>query len=206
MTPLLCSAYLPPISFLLALNGKTTAHLECFDNYNKQTYRNRCIIAGPNGPLTLSIPIEKGSSPHQQMKDVRISSHYDWVRSHITALQSAYMNSPFFIFYKDDFYSIFDKKHTFLFDLNLELFQKIIELIDIEVTLSPTHSYSKTDENMIDFRSLIDPNYPLVDNLTITPYYQVFQHKTSFLPNLSVVDLLFNMGPESRSVLLNKEL
>lgn len=201
MTPLLCSAYLPPINFIVALNGKSKASLERFDNYQKQTYRNRCVIAGANGPLALSVPVEKGSTPRQQMKDVRISSHSDWRRSHLTALESAYMNSPFFIYYQDDLRSVYDKNYKFLFDLNIDLFQKIIELIDIQVTLSPTESYQKNNNDVADFRYLIEPGKHSMDNINTTQYYQVFQQKNGFLPNLSVVDLLFNMGPESQLIL-----
>ncbi|MCQ2083059.1 MAG: WbqC family protein [Bacteroidaceae bacterium] len=198
-TVLLSSAYLPPVSFFTAMNGASEVLIEQYDSYCKQTYRNRCVIASASGPLVLTVPVVKPDSPKQTMKDVRISDHGDWRRRHWNALESAYMNTPFFMYYQDDFKPFYEKKWDFLIDFNMSLIQTILDLSHLEKNISLTGSFvrnSNLEEGIKDLRKLIEPqNTPE----PAKSYWQVFSRKHGFLPNLSAIDLLFNMGPEFKS-------
>lgn len=201
----LSSAYLAPVEYYAKLFAYRHICVERHDNYVKQTYRNRCVIAGASGPLALTIPTEKSESPKCLMKDVRISDHGNWRHVHWNALVAAYRNSPFFEYYADDFRAIYEKRHTFLWDFNLELCQLACQLTDIQPDLTATDEYRTAfgpDED--DFRDLIHPKRDWTTDdpdFRSVPYYQVFKDKFGFLPNLSIADLLFNMGPESLLVL-----
>ena len=191
---LLSSAYLPPVSFFTAINSGGDVLIEQYDNYCKQTYRNRCRIATAAGVQALTVPIVKGTSPKQLMKDVRISDHGEWRHQHWNALESAYMNSPFFMYYQDDFRTFYEKKYEFLVDFNTELTLLIMKLAGIDKTVKLTGSYGKKEQNILDLRQLVNPGTD--DPESSRPYWQVFKEKYGFLANLSAVDLLFNMGPE----------
>ena len=171
----------------------------------KQTYRNRCTIAGPEGELALSIPTVKPEEPKCPMKDIRISDHGNWRHLHWNAIESAYNSTPFFEYYKDDFRPFYEKKYEFLTDFNEELCRLVCELIDIQPAIERTKEY-KTDfaPNEIDFREAIHPkkDFHRTDPEFIPqPYYQVFEARHGSLTNLSIIDLLFNMGPESLLIL-----
>jgi hypothetical protein len=191
---LLSSAYLPPVSFFTAINSGGDVLIEQYDNYCKQTYRNRCRIATAAGVQALTVPIVKGTSPKQLMKDVRISDHGEWRHQHWNALESAYMNSPFFMYYQDDFRPFYEKKYEFLVDFNTELTLLIMKLAGIDKTVKLTGSYGKKEQNILDLRQLVNPGTD--DPESSRSYWQVFKEKYGFLANLSAVDLLFNMGPE----------
>jgi len=191
---LLSSAYLPPVSFFTAINSGGDVLIEQYDNYCKQTYRNRCRIATAAGVQALTVPIVKGTSPKQLMKDVRISDHGEWRHQHWNALESAYMNSPFFMYYQDDFRPFYEKKYEFLVDFNTELTLLIMKLAGIDKSVKLTGSYGKKEQNILDLRQLVNPGTD--DPESSRPYWQVFKEKYGFLANLSAVDLLFNMGPE----------
>ena len=193
-TILLSSAYLPPISFFTAIDSGGDVLIEQYDNYCKQTYRNRCRIATAGGVQTLTIPVVKADSPKQLMKDVRISDHGEWRRQHWNALESAYMNSPFFMYYQDDFRPFYDKKYEFLVDFNTELTLLILKLAGINKELRLTESYTRHTDGTTDFRQMVESG--VQESAAPHPYWQVFKQKYGFLPNLSAVDLLFNMGPE----------
>ena len=171
----------------------------------KQTYRNRCTIAGPEGELALSVPTVKPENPKCPMKDIRISDNGNWRHLHWNAMESAYNSTPFFEYYKDDFRPFYEKKYEFLTDFNEELCRLVCKLIDIQPDTERTTEY-KTDfaPNEIDFREAIHhkKNFRQADPEFIPqPYYQVFETRHGFLPNLSIIDLLFNMGPESLLIL-----
>lgn len=191
---LLPSAYLPPVSFFTAINSGGDVLIEQYDNYCKQTYRNRCRIATAGGIQTLTIPVVKSDTPKQLMKDVRISDHGDWRHVHWNAIESAYMNSPFFMYYQDDFRPFYEKKYDFLLDFNMELTRLIMELAGIRKDLKLTESYTRATDGILDLRGLAEPG--IGEPVNPQPYWQVFKQKYGFLPNLSSIDLLFNMGPE----------
>ena len=191
-TVFLSSAYLAPVEYYTKLLAYDKVFIEQHDHYMKQTYRNRCTIAAPD---TLKCP----------MRDIRISDHGNWRHLHWNAIESAYNHTPFFEYYKDDFRPFYEKKYEFLADFNEELCRLICSLIDIQPDMERTSEY-RTEFTLdeTDFRESIHPkkDFTLEDTaFSPQPYYQVFQERLGFLPNLSIIDLLFNMGPESLLVL-----
>lgn len=201
----LSSAYLAPVEYYTKLYEGKRIFIEQFDHYIKQTYRNRCVIAGPNGPLSLTVPTEKSAHTQCCMKDVRISDHGKWQHVHWQALVSAYYTSPFFEYYQDDFRPFYEKPFTFLYDLNEALQEVVCRLLDLQPDIHPTESYTAeiNAPETLDLRDKIRPKHGFEWDKAFkpVPYYQVFKEKYGFLPNLSIVDLLFNMGPEGLLVL-----
>ncbi|MDR2858900.1 MAG: WbqC family protein [Mediterranea sp.] len=201
----LISSYLAPIQYYTKLLMYDKICMEQYDCYSKQTYRNRCTISVPNGTSVLSIPVVHSSNSKCLMKDVRISDHGNWQHIHWNAIESAYGNTPFFEYYKDDFRPFYENKYLFLIDFNEELCQLICKLIDIAPIVERTVKYKTgllPDE--YDFREIIHPKKDLREDPEFIPYpyYQVFENRQGFIPNLSIIDLLFNMGSESLLVLL----
>lgn len=204
MQILLSSAYLPPVQYFAHLQSAEQVWIEQYDHYQKQTYRNRCVIAAPDGPLSLTVPIEKPNTQKAFMRDIRISDHGNWRHLHWNAIESAYNHTPFFEYYKDDFRPFYEKKFDFLVDYNEQLCQLVCQLIDIDTSFLRTESYVAEPSNtIIDLRDAIHPKKEVMDDASFSavPYYQVFQERLGFLPNLSIIDLLFNMGPEAILVL-----
>ena len=204
MQILLSSAYLPPVQYFAHLQSAEQVWIEQYDHYQKQTYRNRCVIAAPDGPLSLTVPIEKPNTQKAFMRDIRISDHGNWRHLHWNAIESAYNHTPFFEYYKDDFRPFYEKKFDFLVDYNEQLCQLVCQLIDIDTSFQRTESYVAEPSNtIIDLRDAIHPKKEVMDDASfvVIPYYQVFQERLGFLPNLSIIDLLFNMGPEAILVL-----
>ena len=205
MDILLSSAYLAPVQYYTKLlrNPGGVTYVEAFENYAKQTYRNRCIIADANGPLALTIPTEKTTEGKCLMRDIRISDHGNWRHQHWNALEAAYRHTPFFLYYEDDFRPFYEQKIEFLYDFNMQLTHLVCDLIGLDVTLRPTDKYLQTPDGMADFRHVITPKVSWQEDQEFhaAEYYQVFKEKHGFIPNLSIVDLLFNMGPESILVL-----
>lgn len=200
----LTTAYWAPVQYYTKLFRYPRVVTEQFDHYTKQTYRNRCVIAAPDGPLALTVPTVKYDGLKCPMKDIRISDHGNWRHLHWNALESAYRNSPFFEYYADDFRPFYEKKWDFLLDFNLAIQDTVCRLIDLQPQMSRSDQF--LDENCgpaEDCRFFIQPRVPAEQDahFRAVPYYQVFAERNGFLPNLSIADLLFNMGPESLLVL-----
>jgi hypothetical protein len=193
------TAYLGPVQQYSKMFHFPEVRIETSENYLKQSYRNRCIIAGANGPLPLSVPIVKPDTLKCLTKDIRISDHGNWRHLHWNAIVSAYNSTPFFEYYEDDFAPFYEKKYEFLFDFNEELRMLICQLLDIQPQIQYTTSFEADVEN--DFR-WISPKQDIADpSFLLKPYYQAFQDKHGFLPNLSIIDLLFNTGNEGILIL-----
>ena len=199
---LLSSLYAAPIQYYSKLFRAKSAVIEVHDNYQKQSYRNRCIIGGANGVLKLNIPIEKPSTAKCEMKDIQIAEHGNWQHLHWNAIISAYNTTPFFEFYLDDFFPLYQKKQTSLHEFNEELRQLICRLLKIETPVTYSENYITTlPKDTIDYREVIHPKkdwHALDPHFRAIPYFQVFEEKHGFQPNLSILDLLFNMGSEAR--------
>lgn len=174
---------------------------EMEDNFQKQSYRNRCYIYNANGKQLLNIPVKdknKGNSQRKKTKDLLVDNDSFWQDNHLKSLQTAYRTSPFYEFYEDDLLSIFTKKYTYLQDVNIDTFLFIADALQIPQQYSKTEEYNVTT-NKTDFRHLADvKNQPkkLVDN-----YIQMFDDKHGFIPNLSILDLIFMEGPNAISYL-----
>ena len=188
--------YLPPVEWFSKLKQyKADLLLEREEHFPKQTYRNRALIHSPQGELALIVPVVKGSKVHTKVKEVRISYDFDWQRLHWMSIQTSYRSSGYFEFYEDDFARFYEQKWDFLFDYNLELLQLLLKSLKLNVTLSFTEDYQKEYADREDLRSSIHPK--AASSLSFEPYFQVFEDRNGFIPNLSIVDLLFNQGPQS---------
>lgn len=203
MDILLSSAYLAPVQYYTKLlQCKGNAYIEAYDSYTKQTYRNRCVIVDANGPLALTIPTEKTAEGKCLMRDIRISDHGNWRHRHWNALEAAYRHTPFFLYYEDDFRPFYEQKIESLYDFNMGLTRLVCQLIGIDTPLLPTTEYEGAS-CLTDLRECIHPKQAWEADKEFVPkeYYQVFKDKHGFIANMSIVDLLFNMGPESILIL-----
>lgn len=201
----LSTSYLGPIEYYSKFFYNDLVYIEQEETYIKQSYRNRCNILSSNGIIPLSIPIESTGGLKTSIKDMRISSHGNWQHLHWNAIISAYNSTPFFEFYRDYFEPFYLNKFDFLFEFNEQLRLLIFELLELDCSVSYTEQYLKHYGDF-DFRNKISPKNKVEEfdsDFVSTPYYQVFDHKFGFSANLSIIDLLFNMGNESLLVLQN---
>lgn len=195
---ILSSAYFPPAEYFSLINSAVSVIIEQEENYIKQTYRNRCRILSSNGILILSVPVMKGSSIKTRVKDVTIDYSKRWQQVHIRALVSAYNRSPYFQFYFESFEKILLANKKYLIDLNDELLYKCLEILNINKCTTHTSSYWTGSAADMDFRYSITPKSASV--FTSRPYIQVFSNN-GFVSGLSILDLIFNTGPESHQYL-----
>ena len=193
---ILSTAYLAPIQYYSILIKSSSCIIEHCENFPKQTYRSRCDIYSPNGLKTLSVPLVKRNH-RQRVKELKISYDFDWRKIHWRTLESSYRSSPFFEYFEDDLYPYYhNKKYDYLIDLNEALQQEILILLKQKLEYTFTSEYHKVIEAAIDYRNLIAPKVLFQNNNVIDSkkYSQVFDNKYGFIPNLSIIDLLFNQG------------
>ncbi|MGN7989467.1 WbqC family protein [Pedobacter sp. 22226] len=197
-TAILPLFYLPPVGYFSLLQKLGEDFLiEKHEHLAKQTYRNRASIYSPNGKLDITVPVVKGAKTHTKMKDVRISYDFNWQRLHWLSLESCYRSSAYFEFYEDELSRFYTGKFEFLFDYNLELLEWLNKKLKLNKNFEVTPEYFDDIKPELDFRAAMNPKKQ-EDIVNNKPYYQVFEGKHQFLPNLSIVDLLFNQGPQAR--------
>ena len=188
--------YLPPVAYFSKLNSyKPDILIEREEHFPKQTYRNRANIYSPDGVLSLVVPVVKGSKVHTKVKDVKISYDFRWQRMHWMSLESCYRRSAYFEYYEDDFAPFYEKQYTYLFDYNEQLLQLLLKFIKIQLPLQYTESYEAEYLSLQDYRNAINSKKEY--NFEQKPYFQVFEERSGFIKNLSIVDLLFNQGPQT---------
>ena len=187
--------YLAPVPLYTKLYNGTALVIDAQSPFVKQTFRSRAVIATESGTLSLNIPVVHDSG-RTAMRDVRISEHGNWRHQHWNALVSAYRNSPFFEYYADDFAHFYEERDGFLLDFNLRLHNVICELLGLEREVTVITEGNIDTADACDLRHIAEPKAMKALTEQPQPYYQVFSQRNGFIPNLSVLDLLFNMGPE----------
>lgn len=195
--------YFPSISHYIAMIKADSVTFEMEDNFQKQTNRNRMYIYSPNGIQLLNIPVKHAIAKHQKYKDVRIENDFGWQKNHFKSLEAAYRTSPFFEYFEDDFRPLFEKKHEFLMDLNLEVFQLVNDSLGINIQPQKTTEFFHEVLDYTDFRHLVNGKK---DTTQLEEYTQVFNEKHGFINNLSILDLLFNDGRYAVDYLKNQQL
>ena len=197
---LLSTAYLPPVEYFALLLSENAA-IEREERYRKQSYRNRTVIMNGNGALNLIIPtVHDGRMGI--VKDVRIEYTTPWQRAHWRSIESAYNNTPYYLYFKDALKPFYEREYEHLFDFNLQIVKVLLEQLRIDKEVAVTESFTPYCDN--DTRLLIHPKKSREEDYPFrlkTPYYQVFEDKFGFVPNLSVIDLLFNEGPQAAAYL-----
>ncbi|CAL65777.1 WbqC family protein [Christiangramia forsetii] len=207
---LLHPSYFGPVSQWVAYVNAEKVLFENEDNYQKQTYRNRMYIYDANGKLTLNIPIRHSSSlglshkGHQKYKDIQIENDFEWQKQHWRAFKASYQTSPFFEFYEDELYPIYHKEFKYLLDLNYQCMEFVADCLQIDFNFEKSDEFILKPKDQTDLRSLI--NAKSNKGFSNTPYTQVFESKEGFLPNLSILDLIFNEGNTALTYLQSQEL
>jgi hypothetical protein len=193
----------PNIAHFCAVVNADSVYFEVSDNYQKQSYRNRTEIYGANGKLALTVPVSYTQKNRQLYKDVKIANEEQWQQHYLKSLLSAYSMSPFFEFYIDDLMPLFENQFDYILDFNLKCFDLLAECLLLHKVPKHTSTFEKIPSEKVDFRTLVKRN---AEVQTLQPYTQVFTEKHGFIPNLSILDLLFNEGPNSELYLKRQAL
>lgn len=204
MNILLHPTYFPSIASFVGIANAETVTFEVCDNYQKQTYRNRTHIYGANGKLSLTVPVIYTQKNRQLYKDILISDDSNWQDLHWKSIQSAYSGSPFFEFYQDDFQPLFTKKQQYLLDFNFKCLDIVYDSLQLPFNYETTQVFEQSVKDKIDYRDLVDNRKE--KEQPFKPYIQVFDDKHGFISNLSILDLIFNEGPNAMMYLEAQEL
>ncbi|WP_198520092.1 WbqC family protein [Lacinutrix sp. Bg11-31] len=204
MTILLHPTYFPSIATFVAIIKADAVVLEVYDNYQKQTYRNRCYVYAANGKLQLSVPVVFSQKNRQKYSEVKIANDYKWQDNHFKSLESAYRTSPFYEYYIDELKPLFAQTFDTILDFNLKCFEVICECLQLEINSSKTKLFEKEPKDLKDYRGLVNAKKENI--ITLEPYTQVFYSKHGYINNLSILDLLFNEGPNAISYLESQNI
>ena len=192
---LVSTAYLPPVEYFSLISQADEVLIEVEENYLKQSYRNRCYILSEHGPQLLSIPVYLGSQHKTPLKEIRIDYSKRWQQVHLRAITASYNSSPYFQFYFENIEKIISKKIDFLIDLNMELMESVLKMLKIKIGITYTTNFKPVGEAENDFRYKISPKKE--SQFFVKEYMQVFEICNCFVQGLSIIDLIFNMGPEA---------
>ena len=192
---LVSTAYLPPVEYFSLISRADEVLIEREENYVKQSFRNRCYILSAHGPQLLSVPVYLGSLHKTQLKDIRIDYSKRWQQVHIGAITASYSASPYFQFYFENIEKVISKKPAFLIDLNTDLTETILNMLKMKIQLRFTSEFETPAESLYDFRYRISPKNK--SGFLMKEYLQVFNNDNGFVHGLSIIDLVFNMGPEA---------
>ena len=196
MGTLFSTAYFPSVLYMAEIIQTDEIIIEAFESYPKRTSRNHCAIYGPNGLQKLTVPVIRVDGNHTFTKNIRISNHNPWQTVHLRSIETAYHNSPFFLFYMDYLFPFFEKKFSFLIDLNLELLQVLLTFLKTEKQVRFSTSFEKVPVGLRDLRN--EKGLVKIENQALYPSYtQVFEPRHGFFPGLSILDLILNLGPEA---------
>lgn len=199
---LLSTAYLPPISWMAVALQSGSIVLEIHETYPKQTFRNRCTIATSSGRLSLTVPVKRINGNHTKTCDIQIDNSKNWQLMHWRSIITAYNKSPYFLFYRDLIEPVFSRKHELLINLNNELLNvllKALRIKSVEIRISDNFLLKPEIYNL---RNSFHPKYPNKAIMIELPrYIQSFEENHGYIPDLSIIDLLFNLGPEALSYL-----
>lgn len=196
--------YFPNIASFTAMVKAKNVLFEVDDNFLKQTYRNRSYIYAANGKLALNIPVIHSQKNRQKYRDVKIFNEEKWQSLHWKSLQSAYRTSPFFEYYEDELQPLFNHKADYILDFNFKCFEVICDCLQLELNVSKTENYQSKVENAEDFRFLVHAKKETLQHFD--SYTQVFNNKHGFINNLSILDLLFNEGPNALNYLESQNM
>lgn len=196
-------SYFPSISHFVSIAKANIVTFEVEDNFQKQTNRNRMYIYSPNGIQLLNVPVKHNKERHQRIKEVKIENDFDWQKQHFKSLEAAYRTSPFFEYFEDDILPIFQKKHNYLMDLNMETMAIVSKCLRLEFDYDETTEYFHEVTDKVDHRNLINGKK---DTSVFEPYTQVFGDKHGCQNNLSILDLLFNEGRYALDYLKKQQL
>lgn len=200
---LLSTAYFPPVEYFSLIAHNPVVRIEKWENFLKQTYRNRCVILGTNGPLTLTVPVLRGSFHKTALKELEIDNTRRWRDHHLRSIISACATAPFFEYYFDVIECVIRKPFRFLLDLNTEALSAVCGAVGIKAEISFTDIYQPQKAATNDYRYLITPKRPPeLKNYSSLPYIQVFREKYGFVPRLSIIDALLNNGPGTGALVL----
>ncbi|OFX27197.1 MAG: hypothetical protein A2033_07420 [Bacteroidetes bacterium GWA2_31_9] len=195
----LTTAYFGNIQYFSKFIEFKSINIEIFDNFQKQTFRNRCEIYSANGKLSLTVPVIKNHNQKTLTKDILIDYTENWQKNHFKAIESAYRSTPYYQYFIDDFIDFYETKYKYLLDLNNRITETVLKVLNIEKSFSHTKEYNEFYEN--DFRQTISPKYKSTLFNNKLNYYQVFENKHGFIQNLSIIDLIFNEGTDSKQFL-----
>jgi hypothetical protein len=199
---LLSTAYFPPVHYMALIARSDEILIEKEENYLKQTFRNRCYILSSNGPMVLSVPVLLGSFHKTALKDIKIDYSKRWQQIHTRGITSSYKSSAYYLFYYDHIEKVINRNHKYLIDLNTDALETLLRITGLTTNVSYTTAFEPAGKAAYDFRYEITPKKKIRGTIfNLTEYYQVFKNKSGFVPGLSILDLIFNAGPDSVSYL-----